>query len=136
MDFSFAEQKLSEFSSNPSKVHFEYLVELLRYIKDNKTLGLNYYSDMNDALLSYLLREDIMKTGNKFMDFYYSSSQYCPDTGRNTGAYTIFFQGGPIDHGTYVPVPVDQSSAESEYNAPCSAVMSSANFRVLIHNFL
>ena len=30
----------------------------------------------------------------------------CPDTGRSTGEYIIFYQGGPIDHGTYVPGPV------------------------------
>ena len=51
------------------------------------------------------------------MVFSDSSWQDCPDTGRSTGAYIIFYQGGPIDHGTHVPVPVAQSSAESEYNA-------------------
>ena len=30
------------------------------------------------------------------------------------GAYIIFYQGEPIDHGTNVPGPVAQSSAESE----------------------
>ena len=51
------------------------------------------------------------------MDFSDSSWQGCPDTGRSTGAYIIFYQSGPIYHGTHVPGPVDQSSAESEYNA-------------------
>ena len=51
------------------------------------------------------------------MAFSDSSWQDCPDTGRSTGAYIIFYQGGPIDHGTNVTVPVAQSSAESEYNA-------------------
>ena len=32
----------------------------------------------------------------------------CPDTGRSTGAYIIFNEGGKIDHGTHVPVPVAQ----------------------------
>ena len=44
------------------------------------------------------------------MDFSDSSWQDCPDTGRSTGAYIIFYQGRPIDHGTHVTVPVDQSS--------------------------
>ena len=65
-----------------------------------------------------------------FSDFRW---QYCPDTGRNTGAYIIFYQGGPIDHGTHVPVPVDKSSAESEYNAACTAGMDLAHFRMFIH---
>ena len=42
MDLSFAIHKLEKFSSNPGKLHFEGLVHLLRYIRDNNTLGLNY----------------------------------------------------------------------------------------------
>ena len=59
-----------------------------------------------------------------------------PDTGRSTGAYIIFYQGGPIDHGTHVLGPVEQSSAESEYNAACTAVMALADFSMLIHELL
>ena len=39
-DLSFAVQKLAKFSANPDKVHFEGLIHLLRYIRDNRTLGL------------------------------------------------------------------------------------------------
>ena len=45
VDLSFAVHKLAKFSDNPGKVHFEGLVRLLRYIRDNKTLGLKYYAD-------------------------------------------------------------------------------------------
>ena len=38
------------------------------------------------------------------------SWQYFPDTGRSTGSYIIFYQGGPIYHGTHVPGTVAQSS--------------------------
>ena len=48
------------------------------------------------------------------MDLSDSSSKVFPDTGRSTGAYIIFYQGGKIDHGTYVTEPVSQSSAGSE----------------------
>ena len=47
------------------------------------------------------------------MDFSDSSWQDFPETGRIIGAYTIFYQGGPLDHGTHVPGPVAQSIAES-----------------------
>ena len=69
---------------------------------------------------------------------YFSDSiwQDFPDTGRSTGAYIIFYQGGPIDHGTHVPVPVAQSNAESDYNAACTAGMALAHFRMLIYDFL
>ena len=70
------------------------------------------------------------------MDFSDSSWQDCPDTGRSTGAYIIFYQGGPIDHSTHVPGPVAQSSAENECNAVCTTGMALAHFRMLIHELL
>ena len=59
---------------------------------------------------------------------------YAP--GRSTGAYNIFYKCGTIYHGTHVPGPVDQSGAESEYNAECTAGMALAHFRILIHKIL
>ena len=70
------------------------------------------------------------------MDFSGFSWQDCLDTGRSTGEYIILYQGGPIDHGTHVPAPVAQSSAESEYNAACTAEMALAHFRMLVHELL
>ena len=111
VDLSFAVNKLATFSSNPGKVYFEGLVHLLRYIRDNKTLGLEYYSDKTDAPLSDLLIQANIKIENQLMVFSDSSWQYFPDTGRSTGEYIPFYQGGPIDHGTHFPGPVAQSSA-------------------------
>ena len=99
-------------------------------------MGSNYYADMKDEPLSDLLRQANIKTENQLMAFSDSSWQYCPHSGRSTGAYIIFYQGGPIDHGTHVPGPVSQSSAESEYNAACTAGMDSENFRMLINKLL
>ena len=70
------------------------------------------------------------------MAFYDSSWKNCPDTGRSTGSYIIFYQGGKIDHGTHVPGSVAQSNAESEYNTACTAGMALAHFRMLIHEYL
>ena len=109
------------------------MVHLLRYIRDNNILGLKYYADMNDAPVSDLLIQASIKTDNHLMDFSDYSWQYCLDTGRSTGAYNFFYQGGPIDHGTHVPGPVSQSSAESEYNDTCTAGMALSHFRMLIH---
>ena len=72
---------------------------------------MKYCDEINDAPLSDLLRKTNINTENKLMVFYDSSWQDCPDTGRSKLAFMIFYQGGPIDHGTYVPVPVSQSSA-------------------------
>ena len=73
VDLSFALQKLAKFPSNPGKVHFEVFLHLLRYIRDNKTLELNYYADMNDAPLSEPLRQSSINTENQFMAFSDSS---------------------------------------------------------------
>ena len=91
---------------------------------------------MNDTPVSEILRQASIKTENQLMGFSDSSWKYCPDTGRSTGSCIIFYQCGSIDHGTHVPVPVSQSSAESEYNAACTAGMALAYFRMLIHEFL
>ena len=106
VDLSFAVHKLAKFLANHSKVHFEGLVHLLRYIRDNKTLGLKYYADLNDAPMTDLLRQASINTKNHLMDFSDSSWQDCPDTGRSTGAYIIYYQVGPIDRGTHVPGPI------------------------------
>ena len=136
MDLSFAVHKLEKFSANPGKVHFEGLIHLLRYIRDNNTLGLKYYAYLNDAPVNDLLRQANIKTKNHLMAFSDSSWQYFPDTGRSTGAYIIFYQGRPIYHGTHVPVPVAQYRADSEYNAACTTGMALANFRMLIHELI
>ena len=62
--------------------------------------------------------------------------KYCPEIGWSTGAYTIFYQGGAIYHGPHVPGSVSQSSAESEYNAACTAGMALAYFGMLINELL
>ena len=70
MDLSFAVHKLTIFSSNPGKVYLEGLIHLLRYIRDNKTLGLKYYADMNDEPVTDLLRQSGIKNENHLMVIY------------------------------------------------------------------
>ena len=74
-------------------------------------MGLNYYDGKNDAPVSDLLIQASIKTYNQLMSFSDSSWQDFPDTGKGTVAYIIFYQGGPIDHGTHFPGPFSQSSA-------------------------
>ena len=88
VDLSFEVHKLENISSNPGKVHFKVLVRLLGYIRDNKTLGLKYYANVNYAPVSDLLRQDSIKTDNQLMDFSGSIWQDCtyPYTDRSTGS--------------------------------------------------
>ena len=68
-----------------------------------------------------------------FSDFIW---QDCTNNDIITGAYIVFYQGGPIDHYTHVPGPVDQSSAKSEYNAACTAEIYISHFRIINNDFL
>ena len=68
---------------------------------------------MKDAHISDMLRQASINTENQLMAFSDSSWKDCPDTGRSTGSYIIFYQGGPIYHGTHVTGPVSKSCAES-----------------------
>ena len=69
-------------------------------------MGFKYYADMNDAPVPDLLRQSSIKTENPLMNFSDSSWQDFTYNGRSTGAYIIFYQGGPSYHGTHVPGPV------------------------------
>ena len=70
------------------------------------------------------------------MVFSESILQDCPDTGRSTGAYIVFYQGGPIDHCTHVTVPVAQYSDDIGYNESCTAGIDLAHFRMRNNEFL
>ena len=59
---SFSVHKLSKFSANAGKVHFEGLIHLFRYIRDNKTLVMKSYADLNDAPVTDILRQSDIKT--------------------------------------------------------------------------
>ena len=102
VDLCFSVHNMGNFSSNPGKVHFEGLVHLLGYMRDIKNLGLKYYASIEDATLSDILRQDIIKNDNQLMMFYDSIWQECPDTGISTGDHPVIYQGGPIDHCTHV----------------------------------
>ena len=62
-----------------------------------------------------------------------SSWQDCPDTGRSTGGYYLYQQGGIVDGGCFLPTPVAMSSAEAEYNALAHAMQCTSNTRQVIH---
>ena len=83
---------------------------------DNKNLGLRYYANIENELLSDVLRNASIDTENQLMMFYDYICQDYPYTGSITGAYMLFYQDGKIDYCTHVPVTISQSSSESDYN--------------------
>ena len=60
VDLCFSVHNTDFFSLNTGKVHFEGLIHLLRYIRDNKNLGLKYYSKIEDAPISEILINTII----------------------------------------------------------------------------
>ena len=97
---------------------------------------LKYYSGIKDAHLSDMLRQSNIYTENQLVAFSDYIRQDFSYTGRIIGGYIIFYQDRPINNGTHVTGSVAQSIAESEYNSSCTAVMSLAHFRMLIHGLL
>ena len=107
------------------------MVHLLRYIRDKNNLVLEYYSKIEYAPLSNTLKQVGLNTENQLVVFSDSRWQDSPDTGRSTGEYIVFNQGGPIDHFPHVLVPVAQYSSESENNVSFAALMDLAHFRII-----
>ena len=97
---------------------------------------LKSYVDIKDAPLSDLLIQANINIDNQLIAFSDYSCLDCPYIDIITGAYIIFYQGGPIDYGTYVSGTVAQSSTESEYNVACTARMDLKHFRILIYELL
>ena len=62
----------------------------------NKTLGLNHYDCIKYSSISDLLGQANINTENQLMVLSDSSWKYCTYTGRSTGAYIIFYQGGKL----------------------------------------
>ena len=108
MNLCFTAHNLEKSSSNPGKLHFEGLVQLLIYIRDKNNFRLKYYANIEEAHLSDLLIKVIINTENQLMVLSDYIWQNCPDTGTSTGAYIVFYQGGTIDYCTHVTGPVDQ----------------------------
>ena len=121
-------RKLAKFMRAPGRNHFKALIHLLHHIRCNHTDGLTYYSNAVDSPLANLLySQNIDITQSAFIAFADSSWQDCPDTGRSTGGYHIFMQGGIVDSAMTFAVPVSLSSAEAEYmNASSAAVAINA----------
>ena len=71
VDLYLSAHKLEMFSSNNGKVNVYGLIQLLRYIRYNKNLGLKYYDKIEDSPLSDLLGQAFVNTDRQLMMFSY-----------------------------------------------------------------
>ena len=67
VDLCFVVHKLAKISLICGRLYCCGSLNLLRYIRNNKNLGLEYYSKIEDAPLSDQFRQDGINTENKFM---------------------------------------------------------------------
>ncbi|XP_062703511.1 uncharacterized protein LOC134285970 [Aedes albopictus] len=79
-DIAFAVNAVSQFSSNPGKLHWEAVKRIFRYIKGTATKKLEYSRSPTDELKGY---SDADSGGN-------------PDSRRSTSGYVFTLQGAAI----------------------------------------
>ncbi|MGH7954439.1 MAG: reverse transcriptase domain-containing protein [Gloeomargaritales cyanobacterium] len=132
-DIVFAVMKLVKFNNQPGKLHFKALIHLLGYLRDNADFGIKYFSNLQDAPVTKLLQDNNITPRRDLFSFSDSSWQDCPDTGRSTGSYLVFYQGGVVDHSSFIPEPVAMSSGEAEYNAACVTCMATSHIRMIVN---
>jgi hypothetical protein len=134
-DIIYAVNKLAKFTRKPGKVHFEALLHLLRYLRDNSLYGVRFYSNLSDAPIYQMLLSQNIEERHSFFGFTDSSWNDDPDHGRSTGCFIITYMGGIVDHSSNVPDPVALSSAEAEYNEGCVAFMTASHLLMLLCEF-
>jgi len=134
-DIIYAVNKLAKFTRKPGKLHFEAIVHLLRYLRDNSLYGVRFYSNIADAPIYQMLLNQKIEEKHPFFWFTDSSWNDDPDHGRSTGCFIITYMGGIVDHSSNVPDPMALSSAEAEYNEGCVAFMAASHLRMLLCEF-
>jgi hypothetical protein len=132
MDITYAINKLAKYTRKPGQKHFEALLHLLRYLRDNNNLGLRYYSSVQDAPITQMLIGQNINDNHLLYGFSDSSWNDDQDSGRSTGCFIITYMGGIVDHSSNLPDPVALSSAEAEYNEGCIAMMAASHLRMLL----
>jgi hypothetical protein len=118
-DIVHAVNKLAKYTRQPGRNHFEALLHVLRYLRDNSLMGTHFYSDLTRAPLIEMVRSQEIQQTEAFFGFSNSSWNDDVDTGRSTGCFIITYMGGIVYHSSNMPDPVALSSAEAEYNEGC-----------------
>jgi hypothetical protein len=133
-DLVYGINKLAKYSRMPGEKHFLALIHLLRYLSQHTQYGLTFYSNIEDAPIYKMLKENKITPSRKLFTFTDSSWDDDFDTSRSTGGYIIFYQGGVVDHSSNMPIPVAMSSAEAEYNEACLACMATGNMHMTLNH--
>ena len=120
----YATRKLCRYMNLPGRRHFQAALHLLHHFRCHPPKPLIYYHDHTKAPI-YMLLENV-KELHLFSKNYLvcaDSSHGDADNRRSTGCDIHIYQGGLIDHNSWVPGPVPQSTAESELNTYSASAM-------------
>jgi len=131
-DIVYVVNKLAKFTRKPGVKHFEALLHVLRYLRDNMLLGIKFYSDCSRSPLITMLQSQEIKQEEVFFGFPDSSWNDDINTGRSTGCFIITYMGRIVDHSSNMPDPVALSSAEAEYNEGSVAFMAASHLLMLL----
>ena len=126
--------KLAKSSSKPGLKDYEALMHCFGYLRQYPSFGIKYYANVKESPV-YKICERNNVPYTDLIGFSDSSWQDCPDTGRSTGGYKIFYHGGIIDANSCMPVPVALSSAEAEYMSCCNLGAMICHLRELLYEF-
>ncbi|XP_051211820.1 uncharacterized mitochondrial protein AtMg00810-like [Lolium perenne] len=100
-DLSFAVNKVYQFLSQPTTVHYEAVKRILRYVKGTISTGLH-----------------LQRTTSTALDIYTDADWAgCPDDHRSTRGFAIFLGGNLVSWSSRKQPTVSRSSTEAEYKA-------------------
>jgi hypothetical protein len=118
--------------SSPGRTRFIAIRHLLHHLRCFPDYGITSYHDPKQSPLHKNILQPLNLDKTPWLHVFSDVSlQDCPDTGRSTCGFVIFYQGGVVDSGNAVPEPVSQSSAEAEYCGVALAYRAAAFVRML-----
>ena len=126
--------KLAKSSSNPGIKDYEALMHCFGYLRKFPDMAIKFYANPKESPV-YQICDKHKVEFTDIIGFSDSSWQDCPDTGRSTGGYKVFCQGGLIDANSTMPIPVALSSAEAEYMSCCNLGAMIYHLRELLYEF-
>ena len=101
LDIAFSVQHLSQFMQDPRTSHLQAAFHLLRYLKQDPTLGLHLSKDPDCSIKAYC-------------DSDWAS---CPDSRRAVSGYLVLLENSPISCKSKKQETISLSSAEAEYRS-------------------
>ena len=115
-------RKLYKFMNLPGRAHFQVALHLLHHFCCHPPKPLIYYHDINKSLLAKMAKEFEVFDGDLMYVVFADSAHADCNEGRSTACDLQVFQGGIIDHISWVPNPVPLSTAQSESNCYSAAI--------------